>query len=49
MNKYILWRPAMVIADGRQDGPSEWRWKTTTVLMNVHVSPDFKGGCRWLW
>jgi len=35
MNKYILWRWATVIADSRQDGTSERRRKTTTVLTAV--------------
>jgi len=38
MNKYILWRWATAIADGRQDRPSERREKTTTVLTAVRVS-----------
>jgi len=37
MNKYILWRWATVIADGRQDGPSEQRGKMTTVLTVIRV------------
>ena len=41
MNKYILWRWATVIADSRQDGTSERRRKTTTVLTAVWTGrPD---------
>ena len=41
MTKYILWRRATVIADGRQNGPSERRRETTTVLTAVSTGrPD---------